>query len=586
MAFDGLTISCITHNLSDKLVNGRLVKIAQPENDELILTIKNNKEQYRVLISANPSLPLIYISNTNKPSPLTAPGFCMLLRKHINNGRILSITQPSLERIINFEIEHLNEMGDLCRKYLIVELMGKHSNIIFCDENNKIIDSIKHISFQMSSVREVLPGREYFVPQTMNKLNPLDITFEDFKDIILSKNIPLSKALYSSLTGISPVVSEDILLTAGFDSNYPTNDLSEGELYHLYKIFTNYIDNIKNRNFCPIIYYNSSKEPVDYSVVKSNVYSDCLASPQENINILLEKFYAEKNLFSRMRQRSTDLRQIVSSALSKSIKKLDLQEKQLKDTDKREKYKVYGELITTYGYSLSAEDKVLKCINYYDNNEVSIPIDNTFTPIENAKKYFDKYSKLKRTYEALSEIIPETRNEVKHLESISNSLDIATNEDDLKEIKEELIQFGYIKRKSSDKKSKFVSKPMHLQLDNGFEIYIGKNNFQNDEITFKIATGNDWWFHSKTFPGSHVIVKCNNNELPDEMYEIAGSLAAFYSKGKEQEKVEIDYTQKKNLKRVAGAAPGFVIYHTNYSMMSNPKSLDEIKELLKLTTTL
>lgn len=582
MAFDGLTISCITHDLSEKLVNGRLVKIAQPENDELILTIKNNKEQYRVLISANPSLPLIYISNTNKPSPLTAPGFCMLLRKHINNGRILSVTQPGLERIINFEIEHLNEMGDLCRKYLIVELMGKHSNIIFCDENNKIIDSIKHISFQTSSVREVLPGREYFVPQTMNKLNPLDIDFEDFKDAILSKNIPLSKALYSSLTGISPVVSEDILLTAGFDSNYPTNDLTEDELYHLYKIITNYIENIKSKNFYPVIYYNSSKEPVDYSVVKSNVYSDCLASPQKNINILLEKFYAEKNLFSRMRQRSTDLRQIVNSALSKSVKKLDLQEKQLKDTDKREKYKVYGELITTYGYNLSPDDKVLKCINYYDNNEVSIPIDNTFTPIENAKKYFDKYSKLKRTYEALSEIIPETRQEVKHLESISNSLDIATSEDDLKEIKEELIQFGYIKRKSSDKKSKFVSKPMHLILDNEFEIYIGKNNFQNDEITFKIATGNDWWFHSKTFPGSHVIVKCNNTELPDEIYEIAGSLAAYYSKGKEQEKVEIDYTQKKNLKRVAGAAPGFVIYHTNYSMMSNPKSIDEIKELLNI----
>ena len=579
MAFDGLTISCITHDLSKKLVNGRLVKIAQPENDELILTIKNNKEQYRVLISANPSLPLIYISNTNKTSPLTAPGFCMLLRKHINNGKIISITQPGLERIINFEIEHLNEMGDLCSKYLIVELMGKHSNIIFCDENSKIIDSIKHISFQTSSVREVLPGREYFIPQTIDKLNPLDVNFEDFKDIILSKNIPLSKALYSSLTGISPVVSEDILLTAGFDSNYPTNDLAEDELFHLYKIFTNYIENIKNKNFYPIIYYNSLKEPIDYSVVKSNVYSDCLSAPQENINILLEKFYAEKNLFSRMRQRSTDLRQIVNSALSKTVKKLDLQEKQLKDTDKREKYKIYGELITTYGYNLSPDDKVLKCINYYDNTEVSIPIDNNFTAIENAKKYFDKYSKLKRTYEALSEIIPETRFEVKHLESISTALDMATSEDDLKEIKEELIQFGYIKRKSSDKKSKFVSKPMHISLDNGFEIYIGKNNFQNDEITFKIATGNDWWFHSKTFPGSHVIVKCNNMDLPDELFELAGSLAAFYSKGKEQEKVEIDYTQKKNLKRVAGAAPGFVIYHTNYSMMCIPKSIEEIKDL-------
>lgn len=579
MAFDGITVSCITNELSEKLTDGRIMKIAQPEIDELILTVKNNKEQFKVLISANPSLPLIYITSINKQSPLTAPGFCMLLRKHINNGRIISISQPGLERIIRIEIEHLNEMGDLCRKFLIVELMGKHSNIIFCDENNRIIDSIKHISFQTSSVREVLPGREYFIPHTMNKLNPLDMDFNTFKESILSKSEQLSKVIYTSLTGISPVVSEDILLNAGFDSSSLSKNLNEDEIYHLYNVISNSMNNIKTKAFTPAIYYNKNNEPVDYSAINLNVYSDYNSVAFKDISSLLEKYYAEKNLISRMKQRSTDLRQVVSSALAKASKKVDLQEKQLTDTKKREKYKIYGELITTYGYNLTPEDKVLKCINYYDNKEVSIPIDTDFSPMENAKRYFDKYGKLKRTYEALSEIIPETKKEIEHLDSISTALDIATSENDLREIKEELIQFGYIKRKSSNKKEKFTSKPMYLALDNGFEIYIGKNNFQNEEISFKIATGNDWWFHAKNIPGSHVIVKCDNKELPDEIFEIAGSLAAYYSKARKQQKVEIDYTQKKHLKRVNGAAPGFVIYHTNYSMMCSPKSLEEIKSL-------
>ena len=575
MAFDGITISCITNELNDKLINGRIFKIAQPENDELILTIKVNKEQFRLLISANASLPLIYLTNTNKQSPLTAPSFCMLLRKHINNGRITGISQPGLERVINIEIEHLNEMGDLCKKVLAVELMGKHSNIIFCDDDNKIIDSIKHITSQTSSVREVLPGREYFIPRTTDKRNPLDVEFVDFKKSLTDKPSPLSKSLYTSLTGISPIVSEDILHLSEIDSSLPAKELSEDEMYHLYNTFINYISEIKDRHFSPVIYYSGQNEPIDYSAVPLSVYFGYTSKSYPDMSSVLETYYAEKNMITRIRQRSTDLRQIVSTALSKSVKKYDLQLKQLKDTEKRDKYKVYGELLTTYGYNLSPDDKVLTCTNYYDGNEISIPLDTDLTPMENAKKYFDKYGKLKRTYEALSEIIKDTKREIEHLESISTALDIATQENDLKEIKEELIQFGYIRRKTSDKKSKFVSKPLRVSLPDGYEIYIGKNNYQNEEITFKIATGNDWWFHAKKIPGSHVIVRSENSELPDEIYEIAGSLAAYYSKGREQKKVEIDYTQKKNLKRVSGAAPGFVIYHTNYSMMCPPRSLDD-----------
>lgn len=578
MAFDGITVSAIVDELNQCLLNGRLFKIAQPEPDELLLTIKNNKEQYRLIISAGASLPLIYLTKTNKISPTTAPSFCMLLRKYISNGKIISITQPGLERVINFEIEHLNELGDVCKKVLIVELMGKHSNIIFCDDQNKIIDSIKHIGAQTSSVREVLPGRDYFIPNTNNKINPLTVSNADFNDSIFSQSIPISKAIYSALTGISPTISEDILNLADINSSVPACDLSDNEKIHLYHIFLNYIGIIKNHQYQPTIYYQNN-EPIEFSAFPLSTYVNATAKTYSTISDVIDVYYSQKEFITRMRQRSSDLRQVVNTAYTKENRKYDLQLKQLKDTEKRNKYQIYGELLTAYGYSAPASSKELTCLNYYTNENITIPLNPELTALENAKKYFDKYAKLKRTYEALSKIIIETKTSVEHLESISTALDLATNENDLKELKEELIQFGYIHRKSGDKKSKYVSKPLHYIYRGDFEIYIGKNNYQNEDVTFKIATGNDWWFHAKDIPGSHVILKSKLDEIPDDIFELLGSLAAYFSKGRQQQKVEIDYTQKKNVKRVNGGAPGFVIYHTNYSMMCSPQMPENIIDL-------
>lgn len=273
-----------------------------------------------------------------------------------------------------------------------------------------------------------------------------------------------------------------------------------------------------------------------------------------------------------MRQKSVDLRKIVSTALERDNKKYTIQLKQLNDTTKKDKYKVYGELLTTYGYSIEPGTKEFETIDFYTGNPVKIPLDTTLSPIDNAKKFFEKYAKLKRTYEALTDIIQETKHSIEYLESIHVSIDIATSEDDLKAIHKELVQTGYIKHKgqSKNKKEKVHSKPLHYVSSDGFDMYVGKNNIQNEELTFKVATGNDWWFHSKSFPGSHVIVKANNQELPDTTFEEAARLAAYYSKASNQDKVEIDYVQKKHVKKVAGAMPGFVIYHTNYSMIASP----------------
>ena len=570
MALDGFVISNLVHELNEKLHNGRINKIAQPESDELLFTIKSSQGQFRLAVSASASLPFVYLTEQNKPSPLTAPNFCMVLRKHIANGRITRIYQPQMERIIHFEVEHLDEMGDLCTKTLIVELMGKHSNIIFCNQNGVIIDSIKRVSAMMSSVREVLPGREYCIPATQEeKFNPLEVSEASFMDVVLKKPLPITKTLYASLTGFSPLMASELCHRASIDGDMPTDSLNEDGKKHLYNHFTWLMEDVKTAAYQPNIVYNG-KEPIDFSCFALSQFEDYSTQTFDSISAVLEQYYANKNQFTRIRQKSVDLRKIVNTALERNRKKYQLQQKQLKDTEKREKYKIYGELIHTYGYGLEEGAKKLEALNYYTNEMVTIPLDETLSAMDNAKKYFEKYNKQKRTFEALTTLIEETKAEIDHLESISASMDIAQTEDDLVQIKEELIEFGYIKRKKTDKKSKIKSKPFHYRSSDGYDIFVGKNNYQNDELTFKIATGNDWWFHAKGMPGSHVIVKANNDELPDRTFEEAGMLAAYYSNGRDAEKVEIDYLQKKNIKKPNGAAPGFVVYYTNYSLTIAP----------------
>ncbi|MGN0354767.1 MAG: NFACT family protein [Muricoprocola sp.] len=568
MAFDGIVVAAMVKELNNCIINGRISKIAQPESDELILTIKSEaRSQYRLLLSASASLPLIYFTGTNKPAPLTAPNFCMLLRKHIGGGKITKIWQPGLERIIHFEIEHLNEMGDLCHKVLTIELMGKHSNIIFCNEENKIIDSIKHISSQVSSVREVLPGRDYFIPETMSKKDPLTVTTEEFIQAISQKPMPLAKAVYTSFTGISPLIAEELCHLASLESARSANSFDDNEYLHLARRFALMMETVKEGNFRPNIIFDG-RTPVDFSVLPLTQYADMEEQDYDTVSAMLESYYAAKDVVTRIRQKSSDLRRVVQTALERNQKKYDIQSKQLKDTEKREKFKIYGELLNVYGYSLEEGAKSLTALNYYDNTEITIPLDPTKTAQENAQHYFEKYNKLKRTYDATIELLETTQEEIRHLESISTSLDIALSEADLVQIREELCEYGYIKsHHNGQKKAKITSKPLHYLSSDGYHIYVGKNNYQNEYLTFKMATGNDWWFHAKGAPGSHVIVKSNNEELPDRTFEEAGRLAAYYSKNRNSPKVEIDYIQKKHIKKVTGAAPGFVIYHTNYSML-------------------
>lgn len=569
MAFDGITIANLTAELNETLLDGRIYKIVQPEKDELLLTVKNHGGQFRLLMSASPTLPLLYLTQENKQAPMTAPNFCMLLRKHLQNARIVEITQPDFERVVVFSLEHLNELGDMCRKKLVIELMGKHSNLIFTDENNCIIDSIKRISGMVSSVREVLPGRDYYIPKTQDKQNPLTADLNGIKTAVSQRAMPVFQALYTSFTGLSPVIAQEICYRAGVDADRAANTLPDEALSALAEAFTQMMHCVEQKTFAPNIIYEG-KEPREYAAFPLTIYAGAQTVAYERMSQLLEDYYAQKSAVTRIRQKSADLRRIVQTAYERNIKKYDLQCRQLQDTEKREKYKIYGELLNTYGYGAPEGASSLEALNYYTNETITIPLDPALSAGENAKKYFERYGKLKRTNEALLALTKETKAEIDHLESILTSMDIARSEEDLAEIREELVESGYIRRRGGGKRPRITSRPFHYVSSDGFHMYVGKNNYQNEELTFRFANGGDWWFHAKGIPGSHVIVKTQGNELPDRTYEEAAALAAHYSKGAGQDKVEIDYTLRKNVKKPNGSKPGFVVYYTNYSMAIEP----------------
>ena len=616
MAYDGIAVAAAVKEFNDRLLMGSITKVAQPEGDELLLTLKCNRQQLRLTISANASNPMVYIKDENALSPVTAPNFCMSLRKHIGGGRIKAIFQPSaafakpdtasavqdvsayhgLERIIVFVIEHLDEMGDLSEKYLIAELMGKHSNIILTKSDLTIIDSIKHISHMTSSVREVLPGRRYFIPETLDKRDPVELyrlkDKEAFTALISTAPVlPVYKKIYMSITGFSPSMAFELIFRAGIPEEVPNNELETEQLDKLYAAFAELMAEVEEGRFEPCIIYEGSRISELSGVrLKHLEGGDITTECHESMSEVIRLFYAKKDKQNRINSKSEDIRHIIKTLTERAVKKLELLEKQYADTDKRDRYRVYGELLNTYGYSLKGGESSCECENYYDEGRlIKIPLDKNLSAQENAKKYFDKYQKLKRTREAVSTQLEECRRLLYHLDSISNSLKLSESEADLNELRREMSESGYIAKhvkaggysgNKKDRKAEAKSRPLHFVSSDGIDLYVGRNNFQNEELDFKIADNNDWWFHAKNIPGSHVIAKTGNIELPDKTCLEAAALAAYYSKAGNDsadsagniKKVEVDYVKKKELKRVPGAAPGFVIYHTNYSIMIEPSN--------------
>lgn len=614
MAFDGIAVAAVGAELSKYLDSARLYKIAQISQDELLISFKTAEDlgkgrQLKLLISVSAQLPMIRFTDEMRQAPLNAPAFCMLLRKYLENGRVVSITRPSLERVVRIAISHYDEMGDLKEYTLVVELMGKHSNIILIDENSMILDSIKHISSSVSSVREVLPGRTYFLPDTRNKRNPLEIrdvvTFTDIIRSFPSENI--HEAIYQRFTGISPVISAEICHRAKVFASAHIDALSYDQLKALCRTFIEIMSAVINKEFVPCVYYEG-KKAVEFSAIPLSSYKDIVQKDDsvgackyreeifEDMSLLLQTFYKQKSVQSRIRNKSADLRQLVGTILARTSRKYDQQLMQLKDTEKRDIYRLRGELITAYAHEIKEGSKEAAVIDYNSGKEIKITLDPELGANENAQKFFERYARMKRTYETLSVLTKEVKEDLDQLESIRMALDLASTEEELNEIRAELVESGYLKSKNnaktevsrkSGKKNKsdgksvkngtepLSSKPLHYVTSDGFDVYVGKNNFQNDQLTFHSQGKDDWWFHAKGVAGSHVILKAAGKEVSDKAYEEAAALAAHYSSAGNSSKVEIDYTERKNIKKPAGSKPGFVVYYTNYSMVA----LTDISEL-------
>lgn len=584
MAFDGLIIADLVSELKRKTIGGRITRIVQPEHDELIITVKT-QDTIRILMSADASLPLIYITDAKKEAPDRSPAFCMLLRKYIMGGKIKDVSQPENERVIYIDIEHYDELGDLRVRRLIIEIMGKHSNIILCDEDRIIIDSIKRIPATVSSVREVLTGRPYFIAKTAEKLDPTICDTETFISTLKSKNQAVQKALYMSFNGISPLMANEFVYRAGLDGDIPAPDQPEEGLKKLAGVFMACMDDLKNERFATCEAFKDGL-PFEYAAFELTSLA-CLdgitVRRVDSPSALLESFYMEKNLAERIRQRSAALRHSVSTIRERIVKKYELQLSQLSDTEKRETFKLYGELLCAYAHELKVPGKSVTVTDYNTGEEITIPVDEDLSAIDNSKVYFDKYRKMKRTYDALTGYIEKTKEDLDHIGSVALELELATCEEDLITIRRELEEAGYLRPSRTEGKGKKrpkkdASAPVHYVTKDGFHIYVGKNNFQNDELTFKLAGGSDWWFHLKGAPGSHVILKTEGREASDSAMEQAAAVAAYYSSGRENAKAEVDYLERRNVKKPGGARPGFVVYYTNYSMVVKP-SLDAVQRV-------
>ena len=577
MALDGLVIHSLAHELTTKLVGGKIDRVHQPENDELVLYIRNNKENFKLVLSSSASNPRIYIANDyKKENPIKAPMFCMLFRKYIQGGIITEISQINFERIIKISVESFDELKEKTTKDIYIEIMGRHSNIILV-QNSKIIDSIKRIPPSVSRVRQLLPNMTYELPPAQDKINPIKGTsIKSFINILREFDGPIYKGIYSKFLGISPSVAKEICHRANLNPNDNGNDKTRDELSVLYRIFSNLFTNIKKDEYNPCIVIDENVDKViDFSCINLSYLDGNKFIKNDSISQIIEDYYKTKDFKERVHQRTADLRKSISIKLERLYHKQKKIEKELRDADNADEFKVKGELLTSYIYMIQKGMESVEVANFYDPNysNIRIALNKNLTPSENAQKYFKKYNKLKTAKIELTSQIAICNEEIEYLENIMLGIENCENLEELNDIKDELIKLGYAKAPFRYKAKKDIdptTKPNQFTSSDGFKILVGKNNKQNDYLTLRIADPEDLWMHTKNIPGSHVIIKCAGKEVPDNTLLEAATLAAYFSKARLSSQVPVDYTMKKHVKKPSGSKPGMVIYETNSTIYVTP----------------
>ncbi len=571
MAFDAGMLSLVVSEI-DSLQESRIEKIYQPSNDEIVILLHSASKKTRILINAGSNYPRINITETTSENPQKAPMFCMLLRKHLSSGKLTGAGTLGFERVCFLEFEAYDEMGFKSKKYLICEIMGKYSNIILTDANNKIVALLKTVDFSLSMQRQLLVGMKYELPPKQDKLDTMTITKEDFLSTIekAPMSMKVEKFITSSFAGIAPSTSRQMAYLVACDIDAILENVNKKALC---EAFFKTIEEIRSKSSKPYLIINDKNEPVEFSYIPLEYFGkDYKSIELDSFGKLVDAYYTKKGSNERIRQKSSDILRLLTNAEARINKKIALQTEEIAECDKAEQYRIMADLITANLYMIKSSMSLVEVINYYDEEmkKIKIPLDNKISPSQNAQKYYKKYSKMKKAKIELAKQIELSKKELEYIETVFDSLTKAEGESDLSQIRDELYHSGYASRMKNYSVQKNQSpKPLKFKTSGGYTLLVGKNNTQNDYISTKLAEKSDWWFHVKNLPGSHVLMQCGKEEPSERDFTEAAEVAAYYSKA-EGNNIAVDYTNAKHIKKPAGSKPGYVIYHVNWTAYVTP----------------
>ncbi|MBK5243604.1 MAG: NFACT family protein [Eubacteriaceae bacterium] len=582
MAFDGVTLYHLKEEFQSLLIGGHIRKIYQPEADEIRLLVNVGRENFNLLLSANASNPRAYIAQKLKENPHSAPSFCMVLRKYILNGTITDFSQHETDRVLEISIASKNEFNEPVVRKLLVEIMGRNSNIILIDETRKILDSLKKVGTTSSRYRQILPGRDYIYPPENNRIGFFDLDVESYENLLDDyKDQPIERTLVQGLLGISPTIAREITFRGGIDATLNISDLSKKQTKYLYQSFCEVVNEIKERVFPNIIYLG--REMLDFATMDlHHMQQDHRIEEFPSVSVMLEEYYFRRDKILRFKTHSANLYQQLQTLLKKNKKKLKNLYQDVETSQKNEKYKLFGDLITANIYAIEKGMESVTLLNYFDPEcgSLEVPLKVNRTPAQNAQAYYKKYNKGKTALVHLDEHIRETAEKVYYLESLLTSLDQSTEFSELDEIRHEFLHSEFNKKAltKEDRKKQTPSKPRHYISSEGFHIFVGKNNYQNDTISTKMGTAEDCWLHVKNTPGSHVLIIANGRFITEATLLEAGTLAAWFSKARSSGNVPVDYLEYKFLKKPNKAKPGMVTFTTHNTMYVTP-SIDKIESI-------
>lgn len=573
MALDGIYLHLLSEELKEVLIGSKVDKIHQTQKTELVFTLRTRSGAYRLLMSASGNAPRLHLTTQQIENPPKPPMLCMLLRKHLGGATLLDIRQEGLDRILKLVFSSVNELGDRVTRTLVIEIMAQYSNIILLDENDVIIDAVKRVDNTKSSVREVLPSLPYELPPKQNKLSIIDDTPEDILTSITSKNTKLNNAILSSMEGMSPVLCREIAFrTAGIDA--VADELSDNQKVKLAFELEMLKNTVLHRTVSPNAVADTEGKLLDFSFVPITQYGSAAQYlSYESLSETLERFYFERERLARTKSKAEDLFKNINNLIERLAKKISNQMAELEECKDREEKKIFAELINANLYRLGKGSSFYELENYYDDYKtVKIPVKPELTPTENAQRYYKEYRKLRTAEEMLTKLIAEGREELVYLRTVLDELSRAETEREISEIRQELSDGGFVKQKNQGKiKRSQPMTPLEFDAPDGFKVYVGRNNIQNDKLSLKTAMKSDLWFHIQKAPGSHVILSLDGREPTEKAMEFAAKVAAYYSSGREAGAVEVDYTEVRNLKKPVGAKPGFVIYHVYNSVLVKPE---------------